>query len=138
MLNQVGSEYIYKKNFEKIGSVITCKDVLRGVFDMATDRQLIKLAAKLGSTNAVEYVRMLYHDINKDIVLEFLDMWGRRFSGYEHRIHGKVHSFSLPHDINEKYSVFMKEFITTFLESALNEPVKVQSTSRTVTFSITN
>ncbi|MGH2612726.1 MAG: hypothetical protein ACRDFB_06710 [Rhabdochlamydiaceae bacterium] len=111
---------------------------LKGVFDIANDKQLIKLATKLGSNNAVEYVNILYHNINKITVLKFLDLWGHRFYGYEHKNHDETHMFSIQHDINEKYSVFMKELITSFLESAINEPVKVQSTSRAVMFSITD
>ncbi|HEX5457130.1 MAG TPA: hypothetical protein VFX64_01950 [Candidatus Nitrosotalea sp.] len=136
LLNHMTREYVMKKNFEKIGSVLMCKDVARGVFDMANDKQLIKLAEKLGSNNAVDYVGMLYHDIDKDAILQFLDLWGRRFHGYEHKNDDNVHSFSIPHDINEKYSIFMKKFITSFVESTINESTKVQSTSRVVTFSI--
>lgn len=138
ILNQVGREYIYKKNFEKIGSVLTCKDVLRGVFDITNEKQLTSLATKLGSNNAVEYVGMIYHGIDKGSVLKFLDLWGHRFHGYEHKNHDGMHRFSIPHDINEKYSAFMKEFITSFLESTISEPVKVQSTSRALMFSVTD
>ncbi|MGI0007721.1 MAG: hypothetical protein ACREAR_06980 [Nitrosotalea sp.] len=137
LLNHVARECVIKKNFEKIGSILMCKDVARGVFDMANDKQLIKLAEKLGSGNAVDYVGMLYRDIDKSAILKFLDLWGHRFYGYEHKNHDDVHSFSIPHDINEKYSIFMKEFITSFLESTISESVKIQSTSRAVTFSLT-
>jgi hypothetical protein len=136
MLNQVAREHVVKKNFEKIGSALTCKDALRGVFDMANDKQLIKLATKLGSNNAVDYVGMLYHDINKDTVLRFLDLWGGRFYGYEHKNHDGTHQFSISHDVNEKYSVFTKEFIMSFVDSAINTPVKIQSSPRMVTFSL--
>lgn len=136
LMNQVAREHVIKKNFEKIGSALTCKDALRGVFDIANDKQLIKLATKLGSSNAVDYVGMLYHDVNKDTVLKFLDLWGSRFYGYEHKNHDGTHQFSIPHDVNEKYSVFTKEFIMSFVESTINTPLKIQSSPRTVTFSL--
>ena len=136
MLNQVAREYVFKKDFEKIGSTLICKDALRGVFEMAEDKKLLDLGTRLGSGNAIGYVGILYHDVTKDTALKFLDLWGSRFSGYEHRNHGELHRFSIPHDINEKYSMFTKEFITSFVESAINEPVKVQSNHRTVTFSL--
>jgi predicted DNA-binding ribbon-helix-helix protein len=136
LLNQIASEYVLKKNFEKIGSTLMCKDVLKGVFEMADDKNLIKFASKLGSNNALEYVEMLYHDINKVNVLKFLDLWSRRFYGYEHKNHDNIHKFSIPHDINTKYSVFAKEFITSFVESSIKKPVKIQSTSRAVIFSV--
>ena len=98
--------------------------------------RLIKLATKLGSSNAVDYVGMLYHDVNQDTVLKFLDLWGGRFYDYEHKNHDGTHHFSIPHDVNEKYSVFTKEFIMSFVESTINAPVKIQSSPRTVTFSL--
>ena len=39
MLNQVAREHVVKKNFEKIQYALTCKDALRGVFDIANDKQ---------------------------------------------------------------------------------------------------
>ena len=103
---------------------------------MVNNKQLIKLATKLGSSNAVDYVGMLYNDVNKDTVLRFLDLWGGRFYGYEHKNHDGTHQFSIPHDVNEKYSVFTKELIMSFVESTINTPVKIQSSPRMVTFSL--
>lgn len=136
MLNQVAREHVIKKNFEKIGSTLMCKDVTREVFEMATNKNLVDLGARFGSSNAINCVGTLYHDINKDTVLKFLDLWGSRFYGYEHRNHDGMHRFSIPHDINEKYSIFTKEFIMSFVESTINIPVKIQSTQQTVTFSL--
>lgn len=135
LLNQVAKEYLFKKNFEKIGCMPVPLDILKDVFDSADEKSLLKKAAKLGSNHATEYVQSLYHDINKNTAIQFLDVWFGRFPKFEHKIHGSIHSYSIQHDINEKYSIFMKGFVKSFCETILCEPVKIQTTQRMITFS---
>jgi hypothetical protein len=135
LLNQVTKEHIFRQKFKKIGCVLTPKDVLREVFDDADKKTLVKIANKLGSKHALEYMQLFHHDIAKITAIEFLDMWFKRFPESEHTIHGLIHSFSVHHDISEKYSVFECEFVRSFAESILHEPVKIESTARTITFS---
>lgn len=138
LLNQITREYFFKKNFEKIGCIPVPLDVLRDIFDSADEKALLKKADKLGSNHATEYVQSLYNDINKNTAIQFLDVWFGRFPKFEHKIHGSIHSYSIQHDINEKYSVFMKEFVKSFCETMLREPVKIQTTQRMITFSFSS
>lgn len=135
LLNQVTKEHIFRQKFKKIGCVLTPKDVLREVFDDTDKKTLVKIANKLGSKHAMEYMQIFYHDIAKITAIEFLEMWFKRFPESEHKIHGLIHSFSVHHDISEKYSAFECEFVRSFAESMLHEPVKIESTARTITFS---
>lgn len=135
LLNQISKEHLFSKNYEKIGCMLVPIDVMRDVFDSTNEKLLIKNASKLGSNHATEYIQLLYHNVTKQTATQFLDMWFRRFHGFEHKIHGSIHSFSILHDINEKYSLFMKEFVKSFCETILHEPVKIQTTQRTITFS---
>ncbi|MGI0068920.1 MAG: hypothetical protein ACREAN_01545, partial [Nitrosopumilaceae archaeon] len=71
----------------------------------------------------------------KVTAVEFLEMWFKRFPESEHKVHGLVHSFSIKHDISEKYSAFEGEFVRSFAEAILHEPIKIETTERTITFS---
>lgn len=136
-MNQIVKEYFVNRYFERIGSIPIPKDVLREIFDIAKEDQLVERARKIGSNNAVEYVGTLYHDINNETALKFLDVWFSRLQGYEHRNHNAINSFSVPHDINEKYSIYTKEVVSAFIESTMRKRVKfIQTTPRTITFSI--
>ena len=135
LLNQVTKEHIFRQKFKKIGCVLTPKDVLREIFDDADKKILVKIANKLGSKHAMEYMQLFYHDMAKITAIEFLEMWFKRFPESEHKIHGLIHSFSVHHDISEKYSAFECEFVRSFAESILHEPVKIESTARTIIFS---
>ncbi|MEO9308477.1 MAG: hypothetical protein ABI342_09245 [Nitrososphaera sp.] len=138
LLNQVTKDYFFKKNFEKLACIPVPLDILRDVFDSADENILAKKADKLGSNHAIEYVQSLYHDMTKATAIKFLDVWFGRFSKFEHEIHGSTHSYSVQHDINEKYSVFMKEFVKSFCETILRVPVKIQATQRMITFSFSS
>ena len=135
LLNQMGKEHLFRQKFKKIGCVLTPKDVLREVFDGVDTKTLAKIANKIGSKHAIEYMQMFNHDMAKITAVEFLEMWFKRFPESEHKVHGLVHSFSVRHDINEKYSAFECEFVRSFAETLLHEPVKIESTPRTITFS---
>jgi hypothetical protein len=138
LLNQIAKEYFFKKNFEKIGCIPVPLDIFRDIFDSADEKALVKKADKLGSNHATEYVQSLYGDIHKDSAIQFLDVWFGRFPRFEHKIHGSMHSYSIQHDINEKYSVFMKGFVKSFCETVLREPVKIYTTQRMITFSFSS
>lgn len=135
LLNDISKEHLFSKNYEKIRCMLVPIDVMRSAFDCTNEKLLVKNANKLGSNHATEYIQLLYHNVTKQTATQFLDIWFRRFRGFEHKIHGSIHSFSILHDINEKYSIFMKEFVKSFCETILHEPVKIQTTQRTITFS---
>ena len=135
LLNQIGKEHLFRQKFKKIGCVLTPKDVLRELFDCTDTKTLAKIANNLGSKHAIEYMQMFYHDIAKTTPVEFLEMWFKRFPESEHKVHGSVHSFSIHHDINKNYSAFECEFVRSFAATILHEPVKIESTPRTITFS---
>jgi hypothetical protein len=135
LLNQIGKEYLFRQKFKKIGCILTPKDVLREVFDGMDTKMLVNIANKLGSKHALEYMHLFYHDITKTTAIEFLEMWFKRFPESEHKVHGSTHFFSVHHGINEKYSAFQCEFIQSFTATLLHEPVKMESTPRTIIFS---
>ncbi|HET7337095.1 MAG TPA: hypothetical protein VFJ23_04305 [Candidatus Nitrosotalea sp.] len=135
LLNQIGKEHIFRQKFKKIGCILTPKDVLREIFDNTDKQVLIKIANNLGTKHAIEYMQRFYHDMIKITAVEFLEMWFKRFPESEHEVHGLAHSFSVHHDINEKYSAFECEFVRSFAETILHEPVKIESTPRTIVFS---
>jgi hypothetical protein len=135
LLNQIGKEHIFRQKFKKIGCILTPKDALRDVFDGTDKKTLVKIANNLGSKHAIEYMRLFYHDTAKTTAIEFLDMWFKRYPESEHKVHGSVHSFSIRHDVNEKYSAFECEFVRSFAETMLHEPIKIESTPRTITLS---
>lgn len=135
LLNQVAKEHIFRQKFKKIGCVPTPKDVLREVFDDTDQKRLTKIANRLGSKHAIEYMQLFHHDVVKITAVEFLDMWFKRFPESEHNVHGLIHHFSVRHDISEKYSAFECEFVRSFAETMLHEPVKIETTARTITFS---
>lgn len=136
LLNQIAREHIIKANFDKIDSVIMPKDVLREMFELIDENDVIQLAKKIGTHNVVEYVRLVYGDINKYTILQFLEMWSSRFSEYEHKNHGSVHWFSVQHDVNEKYSIFLAELIKSLIDGTIKEPINVQTSQRTMMFQL--
>ncbi|MDE1862262.1 MAG: hypothetical protein KGI33_05050 [Thaumarchaeota archaeon] len=135
LLNQIGKEHLFRNKFKKIGCVLTPKDVLREIFDGIDSETLTEIANKLGSKHAIEYIQMFNQDGTETNPVEFLEMWFKRFPESQHKVHGSIHYFSARHDINEKYSSFEREFVRSFAEAILHEPVRIESSARTIAFS---
>ncbi len=135
LLNQMSKEHLFRQKFKKIGCVLTPKDVLREIYEGIDSKTMAKIANKLGSKHAIEYMQMFNHDVTKTNPVEFLEMWFKRFPESQHKVNGSIHYFSAHHDINEKYSDFECEFVRSFAEAILHEPVKIESSPRTIAFS---
>jgi|SRR5579872_4471527 len=136
LLNQVIKEHSFKVNFDKIDSILAPKDLLKNLFEVIDEKDVIQLGKTMGSHDAIEYMRLLYDDINKNTILQFLEMWSSRFSSYEHKNHGSIHWFSVPHGINEKYSLFLAAFIKSLIDCTIKEPIKIQTSQRTIIFQL--
>lgn len=99
------------------------------------EESLIEIAKQLGSM-AREYVLYIFHQVNRATLLEFLSLYFSRFNSYEHKIYGETHLFAVDHDINAKYSVFMKEFLKAFIEPIISKKIEFsEPTPNVISFS---
>lgn len=78
---------------------------------------------------------MREYEVNNDTIIQFLDLWFRRFHSYRHRVDKKGnvirHRFTINHDINENFSATLKAMLDQILE-----PIKfISMTPHTITFS---
>ena len=66
--------------FEELGFILVSKDFLRKVFSKIEKAEDIEeFGRELGLTTAKEYVSYFFPQVNSDSLVQYLDLWFRRF-----------------------------------------------------------
>ena len=72
--------------FEELGFILVSKDLLRKSFARLNEEHINKDSREEGLTAANEYLPYLFHEVNSNTIVQFLEIWFKRFQCYEHRI----------------------------------------------------
>lgn len=111
------------------------KDFLRLVFDALRQEQIENVAKMLGEQAAHEELLFLFQHITPGTILMFVDLWASHFDAWDHKYEAGKHVFTIKHDVNEGFSHFTKEYITSLLQSAIGTKVTFERMSpNSVTF----
>src|SRR2546430_6126371 len=120
----------------RLGLIPVSKDLLRDVFKSLDKPELEDLGKRFAETSGREHVLYLYQQISLGTILQFLDLWSSHFDAYDHRYDGKMHFYTVHHDVNLNFSIFVKEFVTTMIRETVPRTVKFETIGpNSVTFS---
>jgi len=112
------------------------KDHLREVYHSITKEKIHEIAKSLAETAGREHILFLFQHIDLSSVMEFIEIWGNHFDAYEHRYNGRVHFYTLHHDVNSNYSQFIKEYVTALIQNTIPRTVRFEEVGpNAVTFS---
>ncbi len=120
----------------RLGLIPVSKDLLRDVFKSLDKPELEDLGRRFAETSGREHVLYLYQQISLGTILQFLDLWSSHFDAYEHRYDGKMHFYTVHHDVNLNFSIFVKEFVSTMILGTVPRTVRFETVAaNSVTFS---
>lgn len=112
------------------------KDHLREVYQSMTKDKIQEVARRLAETAGREHILFLFQQLDLPAVMQFIEIWGNHFDAYEHRFNGKMHFYTLHHDVNLNFSHFIKEYMSTLIQTTIPRTVRFESMSpNAVTFS---
>jgi len=121
--------------FEQLGFILVSKDFLRKVFSkIEREKDIEEFGRELGLTTAKEYVSYFFPQVNSHTLVQFLDLWFRRFQSYQHRVNNEnaeLHYFTVIHDINMNFSIALR----TILEGLIVPIIKSDIEFRDITAS---
>ena len=124
------------KPFEQLGFMLIGKDLVRRWMDRMDEEILREDARELGSQVVSEYVAHMYHRVDGEVLVEFLNVWFRKISEYSHQVNDKTHNYSVVHDVNIRFSIFLTELLEALIEEITNKPVTfVRVTPNLIAFS---
>lgn len=137
LLNQIMKNYVKRdKFFVQLGFVPIGKDILRIWLNRIDKEHLQEVARNSYAVIGREYISYIFHDVNKNTVIQFLDIWLRTFGEVQKKIHDKMCSFAVNHGISIQYSLHLKEFLCAIIESTISKRVNfVEITPNLLSFS---
>jgi hypothetical protein len=162
LVNKTLKNYVTSEMyFEQLGFILVSKDFLRKTFSRLNERDIEEFGRELGLTVAKEYISYFFPQVNNTTLVEFLDIWFRRFQFYQHRVEEKLdgpasiaaaadlranvtenqnqkqHLFTVSHDINMNFSLVLKAILEGLVEPITKSPVMFKDmTPTSITFSI--
>src|SRR2546425_3716980 len=137
LVSQILSRYAdWWRYAGRLGLIPVSKDLLRDVFKSLDKPELEDLGRRFAETSGREHVLYLYQQVSLGTILQFLDLWSSHFDAYEHRYDGKMHFYTIHHDVNLNFSIFVKEFVSTMIMGTVPRTVRVETVGpNSVTFS---
>ena len=133
--------------FEQLGFILVSKDFLRKVFSKIEKAEDIEeFGQELGLTTAKEYVSYFFPQVNSNSLVQYLDLWFRRFQSYQHRIDNDMynsdndiaerHYFTVIHDINMNFSIALKTILQGLIVPIIKSDIEFRDiTGSAVSFS---
>jgi hypothetical protein len=149
--------------FEQLGFILVSKDFLRKTFLKLDEKYIEEFGREIGLTVAKEYISYFSGYVNNYTLIQFLDIWFKRYQFSQHRIqdivdtatsdttdnerkwqkkqpqhhHHRLHSFNVIHDINMNFSLVLKAILEGLVEPITKSPVIFRDiTAASITFSI--
>lgn len=147
LVNKILKNYVTSEMyFEELGFILVSKNFLRKTYDELNTDQIEKLGKEYGLTIAREYISYFYPQVNSITLVQFLDVWFKRFQSCQHRIDGddandsnndkKRHYYTVNHDINMNFSLALQSMLGGLIEPIIKSTVEfINLTSTSITFS---
>jgi hypothetical protein len=155
LVNSILENYVSSEMyFEQLGFLLVSKDFLRKTFNAIPSNNeqntIDEFAKELGNTVAKEYVSYFFPEVNSHTLVEFLDIWFRRFQCCQHRVTKsssdidditaattkELHHIAVNHDININFSIALKAMMEGFIEPIIKRKVEFKEiTSNAISFS---
>ena len=87
MVNKILENHVTcDRYFEELGFLLVSKEFLRRSFSRLKEEHISKDSRDDGLTAVKEYLPYLFHKVNSNTLVQFLEIWFKRFQGYEHII----------------------------------------------------
>ena len=139
LVNKILKNYVTSEMyFEELGFLLVSKNFLRKTFEGLDQKQIEELGREYGMTIAKEYISYFYPQVNADTLIQFLEIWFKRFQSYQHRIdesNNNLQYFTVNHDINMNFSLALQSILRGLIEPIIKSTVEFTNiTPSTITF----
>jgi hypothetical protein len=138
LLNNILKSYFVQMNIERPDFILCSKDFFRRIFGKIDEKSLEDYGAELARAIVSEYTSSFFPDIDAYTIVQFLEMWFKRFQSFQHRIDEKNnrHTFSLNHDVNMNFSIVLRVILESLVEPIIKNKLAFgELTSSCITFS---
>lgn len=122
------------RHLGKLKLLPVSRDALREVFHRMSKEAIEDAARTLGRGSARDHILFMFRQANLDTLIQFLDFWGNYFTAWDHYCNGRRNFFTMHHDVNFNYSIFVKEYVSSMMETIAPRPIEFDISSNSVSF----
>jgi hypothetical protein len=116
LVSQVLDHYIKLGVYDRtFGFFSISEDVLRLLLAKQSDEEIDKIDAVAGAKIHKQIIMYLYGKVNKESVIDYLDIFGNRFSTFRHFRDGHKHTMTIYHGINRQFSLLYYDVTKSIL-----------------------
>ena len=136
LANQIFSNYVEFEVFaKKFGTVRMSSDTFRRLLDAMNENEIIDIAVRGGSQEAVEFILFKWKEVNFATVIEFVRTYFEQ-CGYGRcdlkQTNGRI-MISVHHDFQKKGSLYLKHFLESLIRTTLEKEPKIITTNDSLT-----
>lgn len=144
LVNNILENYLNSEMyFEQLGFILVSKDFLRKVFSkIENEKDIEEFGLELGVTTAKEYVSYFFPQVDSRSLVQFLDLWFKRFQSCQHRVEtaqrdeNQIHYFTVIHDINMNFSTALRTILEGLIVPIIKGNIEFRDiTSSAISFS---
>jgi len=141
LVNKILENYVTSEMyFEQLGFILVSKDFLRKVFSkIQKGTDVEEFGYELGVTIAKEYVSYFFPQVNGRTLVQFLDLWFKRFQSFHHRVdkdNPELHYFIVIHDIKINFSNALKMILEGLIVPIVKKDLEFRDiTANAISFS---
>jgi hypothetical protein len=117
LINQILAQYMNRdRYFDQLGFIPTSKEVLRALTDRVDEKLLVEDSRILGESIRNECIPYIYDNVDKETLIQFLELWCGKFKSFKHETNGQSHIFAINHGISRQFSVHLRELLRGLIE----------------------
>lgn len=138
LANNVFRRYVeWERDAQKAGFIPIARELLNALINDIDDKKLENLVRTVGKDVAKEQILYMENSYDLDSFLKWLEA-RNRISGFaqKHVIDGRIHEFIIQHDLNMKWSIYMKTLFEVILDDVYKKKVEFELTPATVVFKL--
>jgi predicted DNA-binding ribbon-helix-helix protein len=127
LVSQVLDHYIHLGVYDRtFGFFSVSQDVLRLLLTKQTDEEINKIVAVAGAKIHKQIIMYLYGKVNRDTVIDYLDIFGNRFETFRRFRDGPRHTMTVYHGINRQFSLLYYDVTKSILSLAKIETLDTE------------
>jgi hypothetical protein len=138
LANHIFRRYVeWERDAQKAGFIPITRQLLMALINELDDKRIEELVRKTGKDVVKEQILYMESNYDLDSFIKWLES-RNRISGFaqKHVINGKIHEFIIQHDLNMKWSLYMKTLFEIILDDVYKKKVDFELTPATVVFKI--
>ena len=127
----------WERDAQKVGFIPITREILISLITEVDDERIQDIVRNVGKNIFKAQILYMENRYDLDSFLKWLEVTNR-MSGFaqKHVVEGRIHEYIIQHDLNMKWSLYMKTLYEMILDDVYKKKIEFEVTPSTVVFKI--